>query len=221
MTSDETTASARVPQRARKEKVARLLAERFNQSERESLVRSLGEDPEDIKLKPETRRDFTWAMVEHFVRRGRFDELCVAVEQAVRAAALDTARLEAGRRDEPIKPLSRARRVEQRAWYTNARLVGLAIIDWPRRHKRVTVVGLAALAALLIPHVPINDLKPNKCIGFNHGGDLCLALCSGSPEWQYTAYRFPLLEFGNCNAAAEEFCSERGQRKLDACWGSK
>jgi hypothetical protein len=62
--------------------IARLLRERFNQTEREALARELGVNPEDVKLRPETRDDFTWALIDYFERRGRLAELCAAVDCA-------------------------------------------------------------------------------------------------------------------------------------------
>jgi len=62
---------------------ARLLRERFNQIEREALVYELDVNPEDVKLNPETRDDFTWAMIAYFERRGRLGELCAAAARAV------------------------------------------------------------------------------------------------------------------------------------------
>jgi hypothetical protein len=64
------------------EEIARLLRERFNQNEREVLARELGVNPEDVKLRPETRDDFSYALIDYFERRGRLIDLRKAVESA-------------------------------------------------------------------------------------------------------------------------------------------
>ena len=70
---------------AAKQELTQLLKQRFRQSERESLLFRLGLHPEDVKLRPEDREEFAWAMVRHADNQGRLADLWdeVSRERAV------------------------------------------------------------------------------------------------------------------------------------------
>lgn len=68
-----------------KQELTQLLKQRFRQAERESLLFRLGLHPEDVKLRPEDREEFAWAMVQHADNQGRLADLWdeVSRERAV------------------------------------------------------------------------------------------------------------------------------------------
>jgi hypothetical protein len=69
------------PPAAPKQALHAALRSCFSQTERLSLLRSLGIDPEDVKLSPETRDDFAWAIVGYAERQSRLADLWEAIRK--------------------------------------------------------------------------------------------------------------------------------------------
>jgi hypothetical protein len=71
--------TAAQPSAAPKQDLYTALRNRFSQIERLSLLRSLEIDPEDVRLSPETRDDFVWAIIGYAERQNRLAGLWDAI----------------------------------------------------------------------------------------------------------------------------------------------